>query len=264
MLKWLRIVFLAWPRVLYDYLFHILPYSRHPERYPIELRFHHIAGLIRFLLRVFRADIYLEGAKAYHEAELKKEGLLLTPDHMGDFDPLLLLALSHRPLRPVAKIETRRYPVIGRAIRALDGLFMDRKDLRQSLGVIKEVSDGLAAGKDYLIFPEGTRNRDPMKVDVLPFHPGSFKAVTRSGARLLPTAIFGTFRLFKVGPDDQRIPLQVAFLPSFVPGKGAMTDELAPNVEAAVGSAVAKARAFDQAYYEKGYHRVPLKKKIDL
>ena len=74
----------------------------------------------------------------------------------------------------------------------------------------------------------------------------------------------GAFRLFKVGPDDQRIPLQVAFLPSFVPGKGAMTDELAPKVEAAVGSAVAKARAFDQAYYEKGYHRVPLKKKIDL
>ena len=263
MLKWLRIVFLAWPRVLFDYLFFILPYSRHPERYPIEVRFHKIAELVRFLLKVFRADLYLEGIRAYHEAELGKEGLLLTPNHLGDFDPLLLIALSHRPIRPVAKVETRCYPVIGRAVRALDGLFMDRKDLRQSLGVIKEVTSGLMSGKDYLIFPEGTRNRDPMKVDVLPFHPGSFKAATRSGARVFPLAIFGTFRLFKAGKDDRRIPLQVAFLDSFLPGKDAMTDELAAKVQGAVGEAIKEARAFDASYYEKGLNRIPLRKKAE-
>ncbi len=258
MLKWLRIVFLAAPRVLYEYFFHILPYSRHPERYPIELRFHKISELVRFLLKVFRADLLVEGQTLHKELALSRRGLLVAPNHISDFDPLLLFAVSYRPLRPVAKKEVASYPIIGRAVKALDGLFMDREDLRQSLAVIKTVTAGLSEGKDYLIFPEGTRNRDPLHVDTLPFHPGTFKAALRSGSRVLPTSIYGTFRLFKIGHDDRRIPLEVKFHPVEEPL--GMSDALASLVERKVASGVAAYREMDEAYYASGKEKIPLSK----
>lgn len=259
MLKWLRIVFLAWPRVLYDYLFHILPYSRHPERYPIEVRFHHIAELVRFLFKLFRLDIKRIGHDEYRALELEGKGILLAPNHIADFDPLLLIALSSRPLRPVAKIETSRYPVIGRAIKALDGLFMDRGDLRQSLGVIQAVSKGLKEGRNYVIFPEGTRNKDREHLDALPFHPGTFKAATRSGAFVVPCSLYGTFRILAFNRDYRRLPIEVKYFPSFV-ASGLSTEEIAERAEKEVASGVALFKKEDVSFFEKGLDKLAMRR----
>ena len=82
-------------------------------------------------------------------------------------------------LLPMEK-ELEDKPFAGKVITGIDGLFLDRNDLKQSLRIMMKVEDDLKNRKDknWIIFPEGTRNKDPMK-NVKEFHHGTFRpAVT--------------------------------------------------------------------------------------
>ena len=52
---------------------------------------------------------------------------------------------------------------------------IDREDVRQSLQVIVNVSNDVKNGRNFLIFPEGTRSRQGNQVQ--DFKGGSFKSI---------------------------------------------------------------------------------------
>ena len=81
---------------------------------------------------------------------------------------------------------------------------MDRNDIRQSLQVIVNVTNEVKNGRNYLIFPEGTRSK--MGNEMLEFKGGSFKAATKAKCPIVPVAlidsfifIFGCLYTFKLG-----------------------------------------------------------------
>ena len=55
---------------------------------------------------------------------------------------------------------------------------MDREDIKQSMQVIQAVTKELEKGRNYLIFPEGTRSKNGNKVGE--FKGGSFKAAMKA------------------------------------------------------------------------------------
>ena len=68
---------------------------------------------------------------------------------------------------------------------------MDRSDIKQSLKVILEVAKEVSEGRNYVIFPEGTRSHNGNKL--LEFKGGSFKAATKAKCPIVPVALLNSY-----------------------------------------------------------------------
>jgi 1-acyl-sn-glycerol-3-phosphate acyltransferase len=262
-LKYPRVLFFCGLRLLWDYTFYLWRYARHPERTPIEVRYARTRKLIHYILDHFRIDWKVEGIENLQALEKNNQCYLLVANHMSDLDPLAIVYLSEKPISFVAKKETRKMPFIGTAVKALDGYFMDRSDLRQSLGVIHGVEERLKAGHcSYMIFPEGTRNKQPETTGVAPFHPGSFKAGMNPNVPILPLALYGTFRPFHSHPDYKRNPLEFTYFPAFMPEhyQSVPSTELAQKAYSLVSDEVAHDKELDSSFLDEGKEKIPLRK----
>lgn len=255
MCKWIRVIFLMVPSLIRAY-FPLRRYAKHPERYSIEERYFFLQRLIQKVLKAFRVDLKVYEAERLENLWKEDVPFLWICNHLSDLDPLILIAISKKPISVVAKKETRRYPFIGLAVQALDGYFLDREDLRSSLRVIRSLEKRLETGKvPYVIFPEGTRQKNAEEAP-LDFHPGSFKAATLSKRPLLVSSIFGTFRVFPKDTSWKHYPVQVKIIDVIkddVYG-GMETPELAKIVKEKVETGVNFLKEKDVNYLQNKKH----------
>ena len=70
---------------------------------------------------------------------------------------------------------------------------MDREDIKQSMEVIVNVIKEVKKGRNYLIFPEGTRSRKGN--EMLDFHWGSFKCALKAKCPIVPIAFVDSFKV---------------------------------------------------------------------
>lgn len=262
MIKYLRLIFQVGWRILWDFTFFIWPYARHPERTPLEKRYKKLRELIIYVLDHYRLDWKIKGLDNIRALEKKKQVFLLIPNHLSDLDPLSLVYWCERPISFVAKKEIKRFPFIASAVKSLDGVFIDRSDLRQNVEVMKKVEGYLSSGYcSVMIFAEGTRNRHP-EGPMAPFHPGSFKAAFRTSVPIVPLAMWGTQRPFHPAPDYRRYPVQFTFFPPILPQTflKESTVEISGQVEEQVAKEVYSLRATDSNYFLMDEEWVELKK----
>ena len=95
------------------------------------------------------------------------------------------------------------WPLIGWWMKALNCIFLDRKNVRQGMKDMKEAIKKLKDGYSYVIFPEGSRSEDG---NVGEFKKGSFKLATDSGVRIIPVTLVGTYNIqskksLKISPN---------------------------------------------------------------
>ena len=81
---------------------------------------------------------------------------------------------------------------------------LDRDDIRQGMQVILSVANEVKNGRNYLIFPEGTRSRNGNEVQ-------EFKAATRAKCPIVPVALIDSFKPFDTNTISQ-VTVQVHFL----------------------------------------------------
>jgi 1-acyl-sn-glycerol-3-phosphate acyltransferase len=86
---------------------------------------------------------------------------------------------------------------------------MDREDIRQSMQVILNVTKEVKSGRNYLIFPEGTRSK--MGNKLLEFKGGSFKAATKAKCPIVPVALLDSYQAFDTS-SIKKITVQVHYL----------------------------------------------------
>lgn len=134
------------------------------------------------------ADVSLEGL----ENVPSEGGFILCSNHQGAFDIPLLLGFSPRPIGFVAKEELRRIPLLGRWMREIGCLFLDRENARQGLAVTRDGVERLKQGAGLVIFPEGTRSGSDQ---LGPFHQGSLHMALASGAPVVPVTIIDSHKL---------------------------------------------------------------------
>ncbi|MFN2432639.1 MAG: 1-acyl-sn-glycerol-3-phosphate acyltransferase, partial [Gemmatimonadota bacterium] len=141
-----------------------------------------------------------------HE-RLPSEGpALLLANHFNALvDPLVLLAVSERPLRVVAKHTLWKVPVLGRALEATRAIPVHRtrddpEARRRNEEFFRTCVEALAGGEALAIFPEGRSHDEPAPV---PLRTGAARmalaAVARGSApSVLPVGLNydekGTFR----------------------------------------------------------------------
>ena len=137
------------------------------------------------------------------------QSFVFFPNHQGLFDVLAILEACDVPFSVVAKKEVKDVPFLKQVFAIMKAKIMDREDVRQSLQVILDVTQEVKNGRNYLIFPEGTRSRRGNQVG--DFKGGSFKCAVKAKAPIVPVALLNAFEPFNrnsIAP----VTVQVHFL----------------------------------------------------
>jgi len=135
-------------------------------------------------------------------------GVCFVSNHGSMFDIVLLLAYAGRLLGFIAKKELIYLPFFNIWICILGGLFINRKNPRKAMKTMNAGIEKIKKGGAMIIFPEGHRSRGQ---DLLPFHPGSFKLATQSGAVIVPVALKGTREIFENNYRVNPCPVDITF-----------------------------------------------------
>ena len=137
------------------------------------------------------------------------ESFVFFPNHQGLFDVLAIIEACDQPFSVVAKKEVKDVLFLKQVCAIMKAKIMDREDVRQSLQVILDVTQEVKNGRNYLIFPEGTRSRRGNQVG--DFKGGSFKCAVKAKAPIVPVALLNAFEPFdrnSIAP----VTVQVHFL----------------------------------------------------
>jgi len=187
---------------LYGKLCH---YAKHTEEYPEEEQYRHIQKILIAAARAGKVEIQVHG----QEHIPQEDGFLIYANHQGLFDVIALVNTFDRPLGGVYKIELQGLPLIKQIATCTRSFAMDRDNVRQSLEVIQNVTKEVQGGRNYLIFPEGTRSK--MGNQMGEFHGGSFKCALKAKCPVLPIAFIDSFK-----PLDQKgsapVSMQIHYL----------------------------------------------------
>ena len=213
MFHYTKAIFRVVPRIIVTYLFTLKKYAKNLAKYPRELRFGKIRDISRRIIRAFNGEIQVFGL----ENLPMDTNFYMVSNHMSMLDPLPYMVTYEKPLSFVGNIELKKMPMVPTAFQALEGEYIDRENLRQSLKMMLRVEEDLKKhNKSWMIFPEGTRIRDQL-LPVQPFHPGSFRPAMKAGVPIVPAAIYGTFRILKSKPQFKKYPILVSFLKPLFP-----------------------------------------------
>lgn len=118
---------------------------------------------------------------------------VLISNHQSMVDILAILQTINRPLGFIAKAELKKVPLLNKWMSSMGCIFMNRKNLRESMQALLEGIKEVKNGYSLCIFPEGTRTDGKM----LEFKGGSFKLATKSGAPILPLTVDGTHEVLE-------------------------------------------------------------------
>lgn len=164
---------------------------------------------------------------------LPKESYIMYPNHQGLFDVLGLVAVDPDPFGVVIKKETENIYGLRHLVNILGGLYMDRKDPKQGLKIINEVAEQVKAGRNFLIFPEGTRSKNGNVPGE--FKNGSFKAAIKAKCPIVPIAIIDSYLPFDQ-PNTHKMDVQLHALPAipYEEYKGMKTADIAEMVRSRI------------------------------
>ena len=180
-LKNLWIVPGAWFKLCYN--------AKHTDIVPEPERWKHIQFILNRAILGGNVDLTVTGL----ENIPRDESFMMYANHQGMFDVLAIAATCDVPLGAVLKKELYDVPFLHQIALCTKSFAMDREDVRQSLTVIQNVTEEVKNGRNYLIFPEGTRSK--LGNQMLDFHGGSFRCATKSKCTILPVALIDCFKV---------------------------------------------------------------------
>ena len=169
----------------------------------------------------------------------EEDGFLMYANHQGLFDIIALSATCDKPWAAVLKKELYKLPFLKQVVDCTKSYPMDREDLRQSMEVIQAVTKEVKNGRNYLIFPEGTRSKKGNQM--LEFHGGSFKCATKAKCPILPIAFIDSFKVLDQ-KGSRKVTVQIHYLEpiSYEEYKDLKATELAKMVHARIEKIVSE------------------------
>jgi 1-acyl-sn-glycerol-3-phosphate acyltransferase len=151
----------------------------------------HVVALGRFGARAVRRLLGLRLAVSGLEHVVGGRPTLYCINHRSNVDVVAFEALFPRcpRLRGLYKAELGKVPVLGRAMRLVGFVPVDRANRTSAIASVDAAAARLAAGDSFLIAPEGTRARGG---EMLPFKKGGFVMAIKAQAPVVPVALLGT------------------------------------------------------------------------
>lgn len=140
--------------------------------------------------RVFEGILFLAQAKVEVKGQenIPEEPVLFVSNHRSIADiPVIFTTCGKRP-GFAAKQEMRRMYLLSGWMDNIGCLFLDRKDLRSGMEMVKNGAKQIRKGNSLVIFPEGHRSQGEM----LPFKEGSLKIAEKAVCPVVPVTLIGT------------------------------------------------------------------------
>lgn len=188
-----------------NWFYHLFLFAREDDPHTEQERFDYVKNMVRTINKTGHVSIEVYGV----EHLPKENGFVMFPNHQGLYDSLALIEASPKPFGIVIKKEAYHIILIKQVIDVLRGLTLDREDPRDAMRVIKEIIAAVKNGRNYVIFPEGTRSKK--ENEILDFKPGTFKCAVNAKCPIVPVALVNSFKPFDV-PSIQKETVQVHFL----------------------------------------------------
>ena len=175
------------------------------EYYPHKERYEYIRNVVKKVNKSGRVEVIVHGI----ENIPTENGFILFPNHQGLFDMLAIMEACPKPLSVVVKKEAANLILVKEVVKALDGFYIDRQDIKASLEIISRMTEGVKENKNYVIFPEGTRSREGNRL--LPFKGGTFKSAVNACCPIVPVALIDSFKPFDEN-SSRKQKVEVCFL----------------------------------------------------
>jgi len=210
-----------------------------------------VGSLYSVASRAFEAGFRVAGV------DLTVEGLehipvdgpaIVASNHVGYLDFAFVMLAPPRPRREVAFLargDLFDRPFVGRALSALRQIPVDQHGDPST--AMRAAEERLAAGGLVGLHPEGTINPTFLP---MPAKSGAVRLAQRTGAPLIPTAVWGSQRLLTkwrpAGRPPRGVPVRVIYGEPFVPPPGpasGSTRELMARITALVTRAIAEESA---------------------
>lgn len=204
---------------------HIDKMGKNKDKYSEKERYDYLRRIVQTVNVSGRVDV-----KGYGMEHLPtEEGFILFPNHQGLFDMLALIDTCPRPLGAVIKKEASKWILVKQVVESLDGIPMDRSDIRSSMEVIKKMAEEVKNGRNFVIFPEGTRSREGNRI--LDFKAGTFKSAILAKCPIVPVALIDSYRPFDIS-SIKKETVQIHYLEPIYPEQymGLKTKEIADIV----------------------------------
>ena len=148
--------------------------------------------------------------KAYGTEHIPRDGsFMFYPNHQGLYDVLAIMEVCPVPFSVVAKKEVGNVPFLKQVFACMKAFLIDREDIKQSMQVIINVTKEVKAGRNYLIFAEGTRSKNGNHPQE--FKGGSFKAAMKAKCPIVPVALIDSYKAFDTG-SAKMLDVQIHFL----------------------------------------------------
>lgn len=175
------------------------------ENYTHKERYEYIRNVVKKVNKSGRVEVIVHGI----ENLPSENGFILFPNHQGLFDMLAIMEACPKPLSVVVKKEAANLILVKQVIKALDGFYIDRQDIKASLEIISKMTAGVKEKKNFVIFPEGTRSRNGNQL--LPFKGGTFKSAFNASCPIIPVALIDSFKPFDEN-SSRKLKVVVSFL----------------------------------------------------
>lgn len=150
---------------------------------------------VRYIVGLMQKNGHIK-TECYGRENLPADGgYILYPNHQGKYDAYSIVAVHENPLSVVMDREMSYFLLVDEIIEILRGKRMDIHDARQALKIISQVAEEVAAGRRYIIFPEGGYSDDKHN-RLWDFKPGCFKAAVKAGVPIVPVALVDSYKLY--------------------------------------------------------------------
>ncbi len=205
MLRFVQVIVCNLPRI---YMIPRMAYmAAHPEKYSEERCYKYARLAIRRMMRSGHIR-----TQAYGLENLPKEGgYIMFPNHQGKYDALGIMYTHNKPCSVVIDDAKSHMILTSQFIDLIKGKRMVKDDIRQSIKIIKELSEEAKAGRKFIIFPEGGYDHNHNKV--CDFKPGSFKSAMKAKVPIVPVVLVDSYKVFEEW-SLRKVTTQVHYLPA--------------------------------------------------
>ncbi len=141
-----------------------------------------------------RIGLYVAGGRINKIEGLENIGtaqqFIIMSNHESSVDiPTLLIALPpHLRMSFLAKKSLFAVPLLGRGMKALGFIPVDRADRSSAKGMFEQTLNSIQHGHSPLVFPEATWTKDGR---LLPLQRGGFLLAIKAGLKILPVGLEG-------------------------------------------------------------------------
>lgn len=187
-----RIIFLILRSIYISpiWFLRICKHAKNTDKYSIKQSYDMLRNVVIGVNKAGRIKVNI-----YDIDNLPNEnGYIMFPNHQGLFDVLMMIESHERPFTVVIKKEMENNFFVSRVVKALRAQYIDREDIRQSMKVIKRMTEEVKEGRNYVIFAEGTRSRNGN--NTIEFKGGSFKSATNARCPIVPVALIDSYKVF--------------------------------------------------------------------